>query len=236
MNYSHIPEEKLIDYILGNVAPEEMQQINNHIQSCPTCRETLGNWSSMLREKEEKIAPELKNRLWESVHKENIPVRKNRKQLLYVIGSAAAIFLLAISVIWYKESLFQPEYQIAQNEEINSETIQLNADTIQMEVVPLADYQHVTGSLWMNDREKEMLLEVDGLINHANYDYQLWFIYQNNDMDAEILSIFNGSSKIYIKGMDVEKFKLIKASLEPIGGSTAPTGPETFIIPVGAER
>ncbi|AMX84357.1 hypothetical protein GS3922_12180 [Geobacillus subterraneus] len=49
-------------------------------------------------------------------------------------------------------------------------------------------------------------------------------------MKGELLTIRHGASRILITGEDVKRFKQVKASLEPKGGSVTPTGPETFIV------
>lgn len=236
MKDKHIPEEKIIDYALGNIAQNNIHDLEEHIQSCPKCRESLNNWQGIFDEEiAEKPSADLDEKIWSRVVNQTTPVRKNRKPLIFTIGSAAAIILLAIGLIYYRQSITPAPYQVAHNEEINTDEILFTPETRQMEVIPVADFNDVQGNLWVNDTRKEMLLEVDGLIQHTDYDYQLWIIYNNNDIDGEVLPIYNGSSKIYFKGMDIQEFKKIKASLEPTGGSEIPTGPETFVIPLDSK-
>ena len=233
MTGNHIPEERIIDFVLGKIPQHMIIEMKTHLQSCHSCSETLRNWQEIL---EEDVVAEpstaLQEKIWNSMEEQITPIRKNRKPLLYTVASAVAIVLLAIGLLFYRQSSTHAPYQVAHNEEINTQEIQFTPETRQMEVIPVADYKDVHGNLWINDARKEMLLEVDGLVNHTDYDYQLWIIYNNNDIDGEILPIYNGSSKVFFKGMDVQEFKSIKASLEPTGGSNIPTGPETFVIPI----
>lgn len=75
-----------------------------------------------------------------------------------------------------------------------------------------------------------MLLEVDGLEELINQDYQLWIIYTDNSIDHEILPTQNGMTRMLFRDIDVDEFKKLKASVEPRGGSIEQTGPDTFIV------
>jgi len=231
-NKNHIREEQLIDFVLENTSKELQQEIQQHINQCNSCAKQLMVWSHLLNQPNStKPSAELKNKVWESVRHQRPLNRKRKKGWAVAISSVAAIFLLFIGMLDYYQSNVE-SYEVARNNEITVNTIQSEPQTQQMAIIPVADYRDITGNVWINDVTQEMLLEVEGLANISNRDHQLWIIYENNEIKGEILPTMDGSSRVLIKGKGVNKFKVIKASIEPLGGSREPTGPETFVVPI----
>lgn len=247
MTKKHIPEERLVDYILGNTSTKDKRSIDHHLKHCRECALTFKYWQDTLQEETlEKPSTILRERIWQSIQKKKRDKFYKKRPLVYAGASMLAITAIIMSLIAYKGSIDQlsffgaddaSTYQVVHNKEINESDIRLTNDTKRLDVIPYTtDFPNVTGNMWVNDKNKEVLLRVEGLKNYSEYDYQLWFIYDDNDMHAEILPIDNGSTTIYVKGMEVENFKIVKASLEPLGGSNKPTGPDLFIIPVKSNR
>lgn len=226
--HKHLSEEQLIDIVLGNL-PE-----NEHIKNCEHCQAKIDRWSQILRhEIKESPSEHLKGNIWAEFEKAKKPKRKipRKSILIYSFGTIAAIFVIAIGLIFYKSSLV-PSYEVTFNDEIDKH-IQHEAETKQVAVIPVADFPEISGNLWINDHTNELLLEVDGLENLVNNDYQLWIIYDEDQMDGEILSIQDGTSRVFMKSDHVGSLELLKGSLEPLGGSSEPTGPEMFVVPLG---
>jgi len=163
-------------------------------------------------------SPGLKEALRENVVEQRQPVkRKRRPAFTFAVSSFAVIFLF-IGFTMYNSSL-NTSYEMVQNDDIRGEMIQSNPQTKQRAIIPVADFEEVSGVIWLNDVTQEIMLEVDGLSSIDNRDYQLWIIDDNDNMEGEILLIEGGSSRVFIKSKGVERFKWIKASLEPAGAA-----------------
>ncbi|MCM3584789.1 anti-sigma factor [Mesobacillus maritimus] len=231
MSKKHFSEEVLIDFCLEEISEERRQEIREHLDNCAECKQVTEHWLEVFNQSSNgKPSAELKDRIWENARKNRGARKKNRK-LMMAISSAAALFIFSIGLLWDQSSEYH-RYEVAHNGEIPTESIQTNPQTQQLAVIPVAANQNINGNLWINGVDEELLLEVDGLEDISNRDYQLWMIYDNNKIKGELLSTVDGSSRILIKGKDVNHFKIIKASIEPIGGSLEPTGPETFVVPL----
>ncbi|WP_179151868.1 anti-sigma factor [Oceanobacillus senegalensis] len=236
MNYSsHISEEKIIDVALGQATENVRHEVLQHTEVCETCQDKLLNWKQLFKENStEKPSPTVKEKIWDDLATVKTPIAKKRKKRAIVFGSisSAAIVFLAIGLLFFNKPR-EGSYQVVHNDDIQIDIFQPDDSTEQISVIPVADFTDVSGNLWFNDTTHEMLLEVDGLTNLADHDYQLWFVYKDNKIKGgEVLSIQDGVSRVFFRGKDIDQFKLLKASVEPIGGSAKPTGPETFIVPL----
>lgn len=229
MNKNHFSEEVLIDFCLGEISEDRQIEIREHLDNCAECKQVSEHWLEVFNQPSSgKPSVDLKDKIWENARK-NRRARKRDRKLMMAISSAAALFLFSIGLVWEQSSEYH-RYEVAHNDEIPTESIQTNPQTQQLAVIPVATNQNINGNLWFNGVDEELLLEVDGLDDLSNRDYQLWMVYDNDKIKGELLSTVDGSSRILIKGKDVNHFKIIKASIEPIGGSLEPTGPETFVV------
>lgn len=241
MKHSHIPETKLIDWLSGTLPEREKEEVSHHLTYCETCRSLLETWKGIGigAEAQYRQPPSLlKERIWADVE-----IRKQMKRVRLGFRWATGLAALAIAAFVFAARTFSPDdgqhmppnehdhYMIVQtSRDIPVQRIVHNPDTKQFPIEPLSNFETVRGTIWLNDANEEMLMEIDGMQTFATRDYQLWIIYTNNEVKGELLAIERGSSRIWIKGKDVKQFKQIKASLEPKGGSLTPTGPETFIV------
>ena len=231
---SHIPEQMLVDYALGHITDKaKSRNIAEHTKQCNACKNVLESWQTFAGKSIHGVEPPpgLKEKLRETIMKEQKPVKRKKKPaIIFAISSLAVLLCLVAGMVLNDPA---KTYKMVQHDAIEDEGLQSNPQTKQSAITPVANFDHLTGQIWLNDRTQEMLLEVNGLQQIKNRDYQLWIVYDNDDVEGEILLIENGTSRVFIKGEDVERFKWIKASLEPLGGSDKPTGPDTFIVPLG---
>ncbi|REJ17309.1 MAG: anti-sigma factor [Caldibacillus debilis] len=232
MKSNHVPETKMVEWILGTLPEKEREAMAGHLDRCAECRELLNSWRGLGIEKTAEYrrpSPAHKERIWMKAEK------RKSKTFRPIFGLTAGLAsLTVIAAVFSKLTFDSPResdhYQIVQNEEVPVQRIIHNPNTKRFPIQPLSDFEDMNGMIWLNDTTREMLMEINGLDVFSTRDYQLWIIYTNDEIKGELLTIDNGSSRIFIKGEDVKDFKLIKASLEPKGGSRKPTGPETFIV------
>ncbi|ADU93183.1 putative transmembrane anti-sigma factor [Geobacillus sp. Y412MC52] len=249
MKHSHISEAKIVDWLLGMLPEQEKEDVSNHLKHCLECQRLLEAWKDIgLKEAAQYEAPPLshKERIWAQAEAQRQTARAQRKVRIASgwIGAALAVFLFALRLSASNDGPTASHdgsdepyrYQIVeQHTDIPIERIIHNPKTKQIPIEPSALFQQMDGTIWINDDTKEMLMEIEGLPPFATRDYQLWIIYTNNEVKGELLTIRHGAARILITGEDVKQFKQIKASLEPKGGSAAPTGPETFIVELDHE-
>lgn len=224
---NHLSEEQVIDLVLGNLTE------NDHVKKCDYCQAKLDSWSQILHQEiSETPSEQMKEDIWTTFDKLRKPKQKipRRRAFIYSFATVAAVLVIAVGLLFYKTSLV-PSYEVSFNDDIDRH-IQHEAETKHVAVIPVADFPEISGNLWINDHTNELLLEVDGLKNLVNYDYQLWILYDEDKMDGEVLSIQDGTSRVFLKTNQVGSLELLKGSLEPLGGSSEPTGPEMFIVPV----
>lgn len=237
-NSFHLSEEKLIDFSLGKLHESDESEAQLHIDYCDECKERYEHWNAILTKETNEVEDFIsvsKEKLWNKLEKQKTQKVQKRfvrsPRLIYGIGSAAALFLIIISAFILRGT-YEKEMVISNEEIAQVENFQRMPDTRQLDIVPTATHQDINGNIWINDVTQEMLVEVGGLAQLTNRDYQLWIIYEDNFIKGVIIPIQNGSSRMFLKEMNVTEFKQIKASIEPKGGSKVPTGPATFIVEI----
>lgn len=237
----HYSEEILFDYINDTLSEMKKREVKQHLIECTKCQMTIDSWQQLLQleNNEEQLitpSPQLKNRLMESIHlvdeqKVEKHVKKGgNKKLIFRIGALAAAAFLVVNLFQYHSSERDSSVEVLHNDEIHQMTIVTSPNSNEHAIIPLINEEELEGNVWLDPVKNEMLLELNGLRELNERVYQVWFIHSNDVMDGEILEIVNGRSRMFYRGMDVDKLKLIKGSVEPLGGSVRPTGPETFII------
>ncbi|MFD2042802.1 anti-sigma factor domain-containing protein [Ornithinibacillus salinisoli] len=233
----HIKEERIVDYALNKLSHDQAQEIENHLFSCEKCQQSLEHWKQLLLPDQiESPSPDLKTRLNHSISKLQSKKRvRFPRKISFVMVSLAVLFLLVVSLPKIQQGneasvKKSNNYITVQHDPTSEEKFMQKPDTNRLDIIPATINKNVQSDVWLNEVTNEMVLLVDGLDPLSSQDYQLWFIHQNDDWYGELLQIRDGSASIYYKGPDIHQLKHIKVSIEPLGGSSTPTGPETFYL------
>jgi len=228
----HVAEQKLIDFTLGQLNELESNVVKLHMEQCPRCHERMNHWAKIVSV-ETNLATftlDKKEDVWKKIQ-QNIEGKKKRQSNMFLklcSVAASAVLLIGLANLYsINNKLTMEDLQ-----EQPATTFLENPDTRQFNIVPISQRDNINGGIWINNVTKELLIEINGLANLESQDHQLWIIYKNEDMQGAIIPTKNGSSKMYMQGMDINEFKMIKASVEPKGGSLYPTGPETFLVEI----
>lgn len=88
----------------------------------------------------------------------------------------------------------------------------------------------VTGEVWLNNASGEMLLIVNGVGPDYGFDYQAWSMKEDSLYSIGILNRIDQIGYLYTNELRIQEPDHIIVSVEPKGGSPAPTGPETIRI------
>ncbi|MDC3418531.1 anti-sigma factor domain-containing protein [Aquibacillus salsiterrae] len=233
MNYKeHVDEHLLIDYAKDQLDSDKRTEIIAHVNMCAQCQTNLKEWELLLN-REQQIAndpsPYLKTRIHHSIAKHGKPKRTIAFKPIF--ASISGVMIVFLCVLLYINMRAQDlTYEVRQNEEIGESELFNHPNTNRLDIIPASTAQNVSGNVWINNATNEMLVEVQGLTHLAERDYQLWVIHSNDQFRSELLQLQNGTAKVYYRGEDLTKLERIKASVEPLGGSDKPTGPETFYV------
>ncbi|BAB06936.1 anti-sigma factor [Halalkalibacterium halodurans] len=236
---NHLTEQQLIDYVLGELSDEERSIVSQHTTTCSACKRTLIHWEKIITSESSIPVPpsaEKMDLVWKNLDtKRTKPRRKITPRFVFSISSLTAILMLVVALASLNKGMDHDAVQIAPFEEQERLNFQQNPHTQQLDIEPLSYQPDLNGYVWVNDVTHEIFVEIDGLSELQNQDHQLWIIFTDNNVQGAIIPIQEGSSRFFMHGMDVETLKLIKASVEPKGGSHTPTGPETFIVEIKNE-
>ncbi len=240
-------EERLVDFVLGKLSAEAEATFRRHLQACPECREKHKEWRRLLADGPEvpEPSPRLKHRIISTFAKQRPAYSLLQRLRKHVSGRKTAFAILGsvcllLSVFLYQggvnESNDSHQPWTTHEETIRRQTsVVYDPRTVQLNITPVS-MQNIEGRVWVNDVTHEMLMKVEGLIPLMNNDYQVWLIRSNDHLNGGVLREENGKAYLYLSGVQPRSFEHIRVSIEPKGGSVAPTGPDTFFVRLKNEQ
>ncbi len=232
----HVPEEQLVDFALGNISKEKREAVEKHINNCDYCRQEFHTWNRLLTKNDDlQSSIRLNERVMDAIDvRSDRKKRKVNRKVTYFVASAA-IILIGLGLFQSQQP--QPiaqysadEYITSRHEHIPEQPFMSDPATSRLNVVPVTMNRNISGDVWLNEVTNELILQVDGLEPLPTQDYQLWLVHDDQGWKDEILRLEDGRVQVYYKGPNVKTIRFIKVSVEPIGGSDLPTGPETLFI------
>lgn len=93
----HIPEEKMVDDLTGNLSGTEHFQVQSHLAVCTRCANRYEAWNEILDQTEVHLpSPELKKRVFTTIQQ-----KKQRKyRPLSLVAIAVSLFIVLVSGIF----------------------------------------------------------------------------------------------------------------------------------------
>ncbi|MFD2656431.1 anti-sigma factor [Gracilibacillus thailandensis] len=234
----HISEEKLVDYLEGQLSESEAQDIQRHVDDCVKCQQTLAFWQETLAMDEDlQPSAELKEKIDQSLLSERSPKQHlvKWKTPLFGLAGVMVVVILCFNLtdILKEQQTAEPDYEVYQNQDIMSDQVFMNNPVVDSQPIkPYEDFAEMEGMVWINPQTQEILLEMEGLTNIYNNDYQIWIIDKNGNINGDLIMVENGSARVLYRVEDLSDFRFMKGSVEPPGGSHRPTGPETFYVDI----
>lgn len=243
MTGKHIPETKLVDYVLGHLTQEEEAFIAAHLHNCSRCQQEAAYWQEMFAtEASYTPSPTLNEKIRQisqlsQLNNNNKRLKEKRSpKWKYVISMLAATILIAFTM---NEFIFQEKpltnehmkqgYIIAQQEEIPENIYLVEPAANRHDIVTLTN-DNINGELWLNKETNEILFLAEGLRPLEAADYQLWVVHADDYWNGQLLHLREGAVRVYYKSPDIKLLKYLKVSVEPQGGSLTPTGPEILYV------
>lgn len=228
----HWGDEALADAVLQKMPPERTEELHAHLETCQQCLRRYKKWQTLLTEAPGQAydASILKKRLQRDIARVNrkTSALRGRLKVFAAMGTAASL-LFALLFFQSEPAPPRERYTAIQDGAPAKAAFINDPHTSQYNVTPViaADIQ---GVVWVNDTSKEMFIHVEGLAPRAHKDYQIWFVDTNGRIQNKVLNLQNGKAALYLRGDGIKHIKHVRMSLEPKGGSPAPTGEDALII------
>jgi anti-sigma-K factor RskA len=217
-------------YVLEILTADESNQVSSHLSSCEICQSELARLQVVvddlpLAAAQHSPSPALKNRLMTQVHSRKIGATATgrntfgrRKQVLF--GQPLLVFsLLLVVALAVINGLLWRQLVISDQQASTS-----------FRVVPLANTQFspgTVGTLIMDSNGKYGTLVVDNLATlDPGKQYQVWLVKGADRISGGVFSVNpDGYASLEIKApLPLIQYDSIGVSVEPTGGSPAPTG------------
>lgn len=226
--------EFLPGYVLGCLDLDERQLVEEHLEMCLDCRRELHSYqetAGLLAFSVAQVAPpaELKEKVMARVgrtsRRENIPAISARWKRSF------RQFIADFTPVWAVASLLLVLFLAASNLILWGQMREMRADLVTpLRVVPLAGTDEspvASGVIVISQDGRHGTLVVDHLAALSEeQQYQLWLIRDGERISGAVFSVGqDGYASTYIKApRPLIEFDGFGVTIEPAGGSPAPTG------------
>jgi hypothetical protein len=231
-------EEEVVDLAMGKLPVEKERELQSHMQQCERCTSVYRDWQLILGDSQVLMMPSpvLKKRLMRKVSiLSTLASFKHRLRPLIIVPAAAtALLLLLASGLLSGDRAIPETAQLAKAEILKQNAMVNHPKTVLHQVVPVVRTD-IRGYVWINDSSNEMLLLAEGLDRLAEKDYQVWFVIGNNRSNVGVLQWRGRMAHLYVHSREIRQVDDIAVSIEPKGGSYAPTGPDAMIVKIRHE-
>lgn len=225
-------------YALGSLDPQEAELFASHLVQCPPCKAELASYQDLvgvlaLAVPQRSAPPELKGRILTAAHSPRIPVQAVRRpsqekpqrarrgwsnMFRSLMPAWGVLSLLLIGVLAISNLRLSQRIQSLEQGQPEFQTVNLSGTDLAAQAV---------GMLVISPDGMSGSLVVDRMPALAdNQDYQLWLIKNGQRTSGGVFhSYSNGYGVLWIHSNDpLISYSEIGVTLEPSGGSPAPTG------------
>jgi anti-sigma-K factor RskA len=148
-------------------------------------------------------------------------VRRPRPVLMWAGLAAACVLLILSNVLW--AVLLSSSNALQQDLRAQNQLLLAAADGRASRIALLTtDGTESATILWMPDQLSALLVTAALPATDRDHNYQLWLI---NDETIVSAGIFGGDSYLFTPPAPLSTYDTLAISIEPRGGSTAPTTP-----------
>lgn len=239
-------EEEHIDFVLGKLADPKRDQLANHLQTCHSCQNSIISWQQIFGQNDE--SPEPNSEMHQNPNTLPMPSEGLRRRLLarallnklkivirrpiisVSFATCLAIFLIISTVDPNHSNTLAPQTKWAQDiPHIEGSSLITDPLTVAYRIEKLAQF-NVDGFVWVKGNSNEMLLLIDGLSPSREHDYQVWAVTNNKRSNVGLLKYNRSKAYLYVNNKVLQGVDHIAVSVEPKGGSTVPTTPDTVQV------
>ena len=245
----YIPETTWVDYHLGKLPPAEAAALKRHRDSCAACSAASREWESLLdmpsdlRQSAAPARAPLKLRALARLRgaanraRRYAAVSAKRRAAVATTLAAVAIALAAYAYgsIGTETKAVDPQVY-AQRHEPDAAQVLSRPDTIVYSLgangplpagslLPLAKE-----TVWINERTHEIFVLLEGMVPSGDLDVQAWAFADGRASNLGLLQFNDNLAHLYSRNVWPEGWESLALTLEPKGGSLAPTTPETVAV------
>ncbi|HWQ13867.1 MAG TPA: anti-sigma factor [Roseiflexaceae bacterium] len=239
-------QPRLAAYALGEDTPDD--EARHHLEACPACQRAFRDYAAvagalLFAAPDAVPPPALRERVIAAVApqaRQALPhPTRYRPRLLpgLRLAFAAALALLIALLGWNLSLRAQVQAQaalLANSREGWQTTIALLNDP-DVQRYPLRSGA-ASGSLWTTPGSEVACFVVQGLpAIGADRVYQVWLVDGGAPQSAGVFEARNGNGWVILRaGAPVTSYRQVAVTVEPRGGSAAPTGPQVLTGELGA--
>lgn len=240
-----VPEERLIDRLRGNLREEARDALDRHLDGCAGCRAALREWRELLEEmslsEPQLPAAAEKNRRVLRARVRRVGWRRRAAKLGkgsgWLAAAACAIaFMLAVPSLSERQPAQaeqrKPAQAYAAAYEPNGAALMARPDTVvyapEGTVVAAAGDSGAalpSATAWVNGRTGEMFLLLEGLLPSERLDVQAWGNVDDRLTNLGLLEFHSDQGHLYSRIGRLPAYEEVAFTIEPKGGSAAPTSP-----------
>lgn len=253
MTDQHPIEGQLELYALGALEGEERREVELHLASCATCTRALAEARGVLALMSLTAppavpSPNVKQQLLERLRKESAaPQRQNVRPSpetrgivwWHRLGGPAAVALAALAVfLWVSNNRLSNEIDVLRKAAIEQKALLehfravsqmvLSPDTVTVNLASARPDFAGSGRVLYNARRGALVYSGSVPPLAAGKAYELWVVPQaGNPIPAGLLSVSpSGEGSVILPQIPAGvAYKAFAITLEPAGGTSAPTGP-----------
>lgn len=246
MTDQHPIEEQLDLYALGALEGEERRQVEAHLASCGTCARTLaevrGVLAAVAMTAEQKTpSARAKQQLFERIGRERAAARTAGPggfRWNFVWAAATAAFAALAVFLWVANSRLETELEgmrqaaAVQKAELDRvravSQMVMSPDTVAIKLAAVGPRFAGGGRVLYNARQGALIYSGSIPPAEAGKAYELWVVPQEgNPIPAGLVSVNPlGEGSVVLPRIPAGvAFKAFAITLEPAGGTPAPTGP-----------
>jgi hypothetical protein len=226
-------EIEIVDQIMGNLPLPKSRALQKHLDRCWSCRKLYTEWRELLKDDPGLEPPvRLYKRLKMAFLLVQLKRRLFRPSFLWGTATAALIgaLILGIGTLQRKQTLNAWEQLPIAAEQIPPFVLD-NAETVRYPINPQEGHlTGIHGIIWVNGPGDQVYCFIEGLEQHAGYDYQIWLIKTVKRENGGLLRLMEQYGDLLLQQRNIQEVRQISISLEPKGGSLYPTSADTILV------
>jgi len=240
----HTPfRENIPAYAIGALDGEEVPALQTHLETCESCRAELAEYRLLTDSLLTAIPPKQPSAALRKSLQSRLPsaqklarpswtfsLRLSRLALGFAV--IALIVLNVVSLAQLRQIQMQQASLMTQVENAQTVLGLMSSPTIQM--IPISGEQ-ASGTLLLDKGNNKAVLVIQNLPELTeNQVYQIWLVKSDGGRDTGGLfrpdSGETYTTKVILSPQSISNYVRIGVTVEPVGGSDAPTGERVFRV------
>lgn len=237
-------EEDHIDFVLNKLSDPKRDQLALHLQTCDFCRDGILMWQQtfspdhdeldLQSERQPSTTPmpsdRIRRKLLAHALLNKLKIMARRPIFSISLASCLALFLF-IYTLDSRDSITtasQPEW-VQDVTNIEGSSLISDPQTVAYRIEQHAQF-NVDGFVWIKGNSNEWLFLLNGISPSLKHDYQVWAVTNNKRSNMGLLKYNRDKAYLYANGKALQGVDHIAVSIEPKGGSSTPTTPDTVQV------